>query len=65
MSVPEIILFIIWILVAIFWLFSFINWIIKAIHQDWKEGLTWTLMMLASCLIMNLITLIVKLTKVG
>ena len=34
MSVPEIILFVIWILVAIFWLFSFVNWIIKAIHKD-------------------------------
>ena len=65
MSVPEIILFVIWILVAIFWLFSFVNWIIEASHRDWGKGLTWTVMMLVSCLVMNLITLIVKLTKVG
>lgn len=43
MSVPEIILFVVWILVAIFWLFSFVNWIIKAVHKEWGEGLTWTL----------------------
>mgnify|MGYP006934523660 CR=1 FL=1 len=65
MSIPEIVLLVVWILVAIFWLFSFINWIIKAIHKDWNESLIWTIMMLASCLVMNLITLIMKLTKAG
>lgn len=65
MSILEIILWVVWILVAIFWLFSFINWIIKAIHKDWEKALPWIIMMLVSSLAMNLITLIAKLINVS
>ena len=65
MSILEIILLVTWILVAIFWLFSFINWIIKVIHKDWEKALFWTTMMLVSSFAMSLIILIVKLIKVG
>lgn len=65
MSIFEIILWVVWILVAIFWLFSFINWIIKVIHKDWEKALSWVTMMLASSLAMNLIILIAKLINVS
>lgn len=65
MSILEIILWVVWILVAIFWLFSFINWIIKAIHKDWEKASPWIIMMLVSSLAMNLITLIAKLINVS
>lgn len=65
MSILEIILLVVWIFVAIFGLFSFINWIIEATHKEWEKALLWATMILVSSLIMNLIALTMKLTKVG